>query len=59
MGLPAKSPCSREEVVPLAKARDTSIFGSKAVGLVAAARACLPILPGVALFGLDCRSRCE
>jgi hypothetical protein len=40
-----------KEVVPLAKAHDTAIFGSKAVGLGDAARAGLPIPPGVALSG--------
>ncbi len=38
-------------VVPLEKARDESIFGSKAVGLGEAARAGLPLPPGVALSG--------
>ncbi len=38
-------------VVPLAKARDESIFGAKAVGLGQAARAGLPIPPGLALSG--------
>jgi pyruvate,water dikinase len=38
-------------VVPLAKARDDAIFGSKAVGLGQAARAGLPLPPGVALSG--------
>ena len=38
-------------VVPLAKARDDSIFGSKAVGLGEAARGGLPLPPGVALAG--------
>jgi pyruvate,water dikinase len=38
-------------VVPLAKARDEAIFGAKAVGLGEAARAGLPIPPGVALAG--------
>ena len=38
-------------VVPLVKARDDSIFGSKAVGLGEAARAGLPLPPGVALSG--------
>jgi pyruvate,water dikinase len=38
-------------VVPLAKARDTATFGSKAVGLGQAARAGLPLPPGVALAG--------
>jgi pyruvate,water dikinase len=40
-----------KEVVPLAKARATAIFGSKAVGLGEAARAGLPVPPGVALSG--------
>src|SRR5439155_507297 len=39
------------EVVPLAKARDDAIFGSKAVGLGQAAREGLPLPPGVALSG--------
>jgi pyruvate,water dikinase len=39
------------KVAPLAKARDDSIFGSKAVGLGQAARAGLPLPPGVALSG--------
>ena len=38
-------------VVPLADARDESIFGSKATGLGAAAREGLPLPPGVALSG--------
>jgi pyruvate,water dikinase len=38
-------------VVPLAEARDESIFGSKAVGLGEAAREGLPLPPGVALSG--------
>jgi phosphoenolpyruvate synthase/pyruvate phosphate dikinase len=38
-------------VVPLVKARDDSIFGSKAVGLGQAAREGLPLPPGVALSG--------
>ena len=38
-------------VVPLAKARDDSIYGSKAVGLGQAAREGLPLPPGVALSG--------
>jgi pyruvate,water dikinase len=38
-------------VVPLVKARDDAIFGSKAVGLGQAARAGLPLPPGVALSG--------
>ncbi len=40
-----------KEVVPLAKAQDTSIFGSKAVGLGQALRDGLPVPPGVALAG--------
>lgn len=40
-----------KSVVPLAKAVDDSVFGSKAVGLGQAARAGLPIPPGVALSG--------
>jgi pyruvate,water dikinase len=40
-----------KKVVPLAKARETSLFGSKAVGLGDAARQDLPIPPGVALSG--------
>jgi pyruvate,water dikinase len=38
-------------VVPLAKARDESLFGAKAVGLGQAARAGLRIPPGLALSG--------
>lgn len=38
-------------VVPLAKAHDDAVFGSKAVGLGEAARAGLPLPPGVALSG--------
>ena len=38
-------------IVPLAKARDDGVFGSKAVGLGQAARARLPVPPGVALAG--------
>ena len=41
-----------KRVVPLAKARDDSIFGSKAVGLGEAARGGLPLPPGVALSGV-------
>ena len=37
--------------MPLAKARDDSIYGSKAVGLGQAAREGLPLPPGVALSG--------
>ncbi len=40
-----------KQVVPLVKARDDSLFGSKAVGLGEAARAGLPLPPGVALSG--------
>jgi pyruvate,water dikinase len=40
-----------KEIVQLEKARDDSIFGSKAVGLGDAARGGLPIPPGVALAG--------
>jgi pyruvate,water dikinase len=38
-------------IVPLEKARDDTVFGSKAVGLGEAARAGLPLPPGVALSG--------
>jgi pyruvate, water dikinase len=38
-------------VVPLAAAHDVSLYGSKAVGLGEAARAGLPLPPGVALSG--------
>lgn len=38
-------------VVPLEDARDDALFGSKAVGLGEAARAGLPLPPGVALSG--------
>ena len=40
-----------KEAVPLAKARLTSVFGSKAVGLGDAEREGLPVPPGVALSG--------
>ena len=40
-----------KEVVPLAKASDTAIFGSKAVGLGDAERKGLSVPPGVALSG--------
>jgi pyruvate,water dikinase len=40
-----------KEIVPLEKARDDSVFGSKAVGLGDAARGGLPLPPGVALAG--------
>ncbi|HUR85579.1 MAG TPA: PEP/pyruvate-binding domain-containing protein, partial [Solirubrobacteraceae bacterium] len=39
------------QVVPLAEARDDTIFGSKAVGLGEASREGLPLPPGVALSG--------
>jgi phosphoenolpyruvate synthase/pyruvate phosphate dikinase len=39
------------KVVPLEKAQNNAIFGSKAVGLGQAARAGLPLPPGVALSG--------
>jgi pyruvate,water dikinase len=39
------------EVVPLLEAHDDSVFGSKAVGLGQAARAGLPLPPGIALSG--------
>jgi pyruvate, water dikinase len=39
------------EVVPLIEARDTGLFGSKAVGLGQALRDGLPVPPGVALAG--------
>jgi pyruvate,water dikinase len=39
------------EAVPLAEARDTSVFGSKAVGLGEAIREGLPVPPGIALSG--------
>jgi len=38
-------------VVPLAEAHDTAYFGAKAVGLGDAARAGLPVPPGIALSG--------
>ena len=40
-----------KEIVPREKARDDSIFGSKAVGLGEACRGGLPLPPGVALSG--------
>ena len=40
-----------KKVVPFAKARETSLYGSKAVGLGEAARQGLPVPPGVALSG--------
>jgi phosphoenolpyruvate synthase/pyruvate phosphate dikinase len=40
-----------KEVLPLDKARDDAVFGAKAVGLGDAARAGLPLPPGVALSG--------
>jgi pyruvate,water dikinase len=40
-----------KKVVPFAKARETSLYGSKAVGLGDATRHGLPVPPGVALSG--------
>jgi pyruvate,water dikinase len=40
-----------KEVVPLEKARETAVFGSKAVGLGDAIRDGLPVPPGIALSG--------
>jgi pyruvate,water dikinase len=40
-----------KDVVPLAKARDDAIFGSKAVGLGEATREGLQLPPGIALSG--------
>ena len=40
-----------KKVVPFSKARETSLFGSKAVGLGDAARQGLPVPAGVALSG--------
>ena len=40
-----------KQVVPLGKARDTAVFGSKAVGLGDALRDTLPVPPGIALSG--------
>lgn len=40
-----------KKVVPLAEARETSLYGSKAVGLGDAIRQGLPVPPGVALSG--------
>ena len=40
-----------KKVVPLTKAREISLFGSKAVGLGDAARQGLPVPTGVALSG--------
>ena len=40
-----------KKIVPFSKARETSLFGSKAVGLGDAARQGLPVPPGVALSG--------
>lgn len=40
-----------KKAVPFAKARETALYGSKAVGLGEAARAGLPVPPGVALSG--------
>ena len=41
----------RQQVVPFAKARDTALFGSKAVGLGEAVRHGLAVPPGMALSG--------
>jgi pyruvate,water dikinase len=40
-----------KQAVPLAKAQETAVFGSKAVGLGQAVRDGLPVPPGVALSG--------
>lgn len=40
-----------KKVVPFAKARETSLYGSKAIGLGDAAREGLPVPPGVAISG--------
>lgn len=40
-----------KKIVPLVRARETGLYGSKSVGLGDAARAGLPIPPGVALSG--------
>ena len=40
-----------KKAAPLSKVRETSLFGSKAVGLGDAARQSLPVPPGVALSG--------
>jgi pyruvate,water dikinase len=40
-----------KKAVPFTKARETGLYGSKAVGLGEAARAGLPVPPGVALSG--------
>jgi pyruvate,water dikinase len=40
-----------KEAVPLEKARETALFGSKAVGLGQAVRDGLPVPPGIALSG--------
>src|SRR5688572_27237282 len=56
MVMPAKWSCWGDvlrvkKVVPFAKAKEKSLFGSKAVGLGDAARRGLPVPPGVALSG--------
>jgi pyruvate,water dikinase len=53
MAMPGKSRSSgkMKKVVPFAKARERTLFGSKAVGLGDAARQGLPVPPGVALSG--------
>ena len=40
-----------KSLVPLASAHDEAVFGAKAVGLGEAARAGLPVPPGIALAG--------
>ncbi|MEI7876188.1 MAG: hypothetical protein WCK95_29025, partial [Alphaproteobacteria bacterium] len=40
-----------KKVVPFARARETALYGSKAVGLGDAVRQGLPVPPGVALSG--------
>ena len=40
-----------KQIVPLVKARDDAVFGSKAVGLGEAARKGLRLPPGIALSG--------
>jgi pyruvate,water dikinase len=40
-----------KKAIPFLKASDTALYGSKAVGLGEAARAGLPVPPGIALSG--------
>jgi pyruvate,water dikinase len=40
-----------KKIVPFARARETALYGSKAIGLGAAARQGLPVPPGVAISG--------